>query len=603
MYLINYTAMKKIAIVSIVLVVFFLNSCNKDVLNKAPLDVITELTLWSDSTLIDAFVNQVYAEMTFFTSESGTSYAVTNDYMSDDTWSGMFLITNVSDEARNAWDGNGWSFKNGGLRINGGLLEWWGYRTVRKLNDLITRLPNSPVSNQYKRKRIAETRFLRAFAYFAMVKRYGGVPLITRVQDLADPEDVLMPARDREEAIYDFVIAEVDEIYAELPETVSGGDLGRPSRYAALALKSRAALYAASIAQFGSIQSDGILGVSDTRAEEFYQKCIAASELIISGGKHALYERYPEDRTLNYRRLFTDKNNVEVIFAKNHNSVNFQNGGLGIGYDFFQAPRPNPWESGNVCAPYLEMAESYEYMDGRSGNIDRGLLTSRLWTIDELWGDKDPRFKASIYTQNTVWKGRSLSYHQGIQLPDGTIRMEGSYNGVLWRGEQNINTTGFGVLKYLDENYDNNTWGSSSTSWQVFRYGEILLNLAEAAFEVGDESTALTMVNRIRERAGMPALASVTRERIRRERKVELAFEGHRYWDLRRWRTAEYELSMNNSGLRYVLDGLTGKYRLIVKESIDGLVNPPRFHPHNYYLPITLSRTGQNPNLIENPNY
>ena len=159
-------------------------------------------------------------------------------------------------------------------------------------------------------------------------------------------------------------------------------------------------------------------------------------------------------------------------------------------------------------------------------------------------------------------------------------------------------------MKYLDEG--NNTLqfpGISSTDYLVFRYGEILLNLAEAAFELGETGEALEAVNDIRKRAGISPLESVDRDKIRHERKVELAFEGHRYWDVRRWRIAVDVLSKPNSGLRYILDYETGKYQLQILDNVDGTGTSPNFYEHNYYFPITLSRTGNNSNLQENPGY
>jgi hypothetical protein len=129
------------------------------------------------------------------------------------------------------------------------------------------------------------------------------------------------------------------------------------------------------------------------------------------------------------------------------------------------------------------------------------------------------------------------------------------------------------------------------------------LNYAEAANELGKTGDALNAINQVRERGGIALLASVDRDKIRHERKVELAFEGHRYWDVRRWRTAVVDLSKNNSGLRYILDFSTGKLKLKVNENIDGTVAPPTFLPKNYYLPITLSRSAQNSNLVENWGY
>lgn len=262
---------------------------------------------------------------------------------------------------------------------------------------------------------------------------------------------------------------------------------------------------------------------------------------------------------------------------------------------------------GNKDAPYLEMVEAFEHIDGTSGILDRMQIQQGLWTTDELWANKDPRFFATIYTQNTAWKGTMVDYHNGLRLPDGTIQNDGSYQGVLALGTQSVDNgfgTGFGIMKYLDEG--NNTLqfpGISSTDYLVFRYGEVLLNLAEAAFELGETGEALGAVNEIRERAGIAPLESIDRDKIRHERKVELAFEGHRYWDVRRWRIAVDVLSKPNSGLRYILDYETGKYRLQVLDNVDGTGTSPNFYEHNYYFPITLSRTGNNPNLQENPGY
>ena len=243
-------------------------------------------------------------------------------------------------------------------------------------------------------------------------------------------------------------------------------------------------------------------------------------------------------------------------------------------------------------------------MNLKEQKISKILIQQNLWTMDELWKDKDPRFLASIYTQGTPWKGSLLDFHKGIMLPDGSIQNDGSYQGVLAKGTQNVDGTSFGVLKYLDEsNPLVLTTGTSKTDYMVFRYGEILLNYAEAAFELGKNDEALDAVNQIRTRAGIAPLANIDRNAIRHERKVELFAEGHRYWDARRWRTAVNDFSINQSGLQYVLDFSSGKYKVIVRENMDPITTPPAFYEQNYYFPITTARTGQNPNLIENPGY
>jgi len=581
---------------------FCFSSCKKDVLDKVPLDIISDNTLWSDQALIDAYLTGAYSKMYILTNET---YG--NDWNTGESWPVWSDINSIADEGRQNWVITVNGYKNGNLKIGGGLLEWWenSYNVIRTLNEFIKRVPTSPVDNAFKKRRVAEARFLRAYNYFSMVKRYGGVPLVTVAQSVKDPIDSLYPKRAKEQEVYDFVIEEMEAIKNDLPETIAATDVGRPGKFAALALESRAALYAGSIAKFGTIQLNGVLGIPASSAQSYFQKSYDASKEIIDGNKFSLYNKQV-DKATNFRRLFLDKNNPEAIFVRPHTYSNRDAGGNGWAYDFFQCPSPMAWGGGNQDGPYLEMAEEFEYADGTPGKLNRDFIQQGLWTTDQLWKNKDPRFFATIFTQNTPWKGALVDFHYGINKSDGTIQTDGSYNGKLAKGDQAwaVTGTGFGVLKYLDEAKDNfGERGTSGTDWIVFRYGEILLNYAEAAFELGDNNDATLAINKIRERAGIAPITLIDRDKIRHERKVELAYEGHRYWDLRRWRTAVTDLSINNSGLRYVLDDATGNYKLIVVNQIDGTNGGPAFYSFNYYLPITLARTANNKNLVENPGY
>lgn len=565
-------------------------------MDKTPLDIVSDAVLWNDPTLADAFLTQIYAEMTTWDLEF-------NPLSGDDYKSGFFDISTVTDECKDGgwWWGSRAFRKYGNLKIDGGLLDYWAYNTVRKTNEFIERIPNTTLSDELKKKRTAEARFLRAFCYFGMVKRYGGVPLITKAQSINDPAETLTPARDKEQVIYDFIIAEMNAIAADLPEKSEGGNLGRASKYAAVALKCRAALYAASIAQFGTSQLDGILGVDASKKDQYYTEAYNAAKEIMDSKLFSLYNKLPADKINNYRNLFTDKWNSEVILARDHNNVPVENGGTGIAYDFLATPKPNGWGAGQILVPYLEMMEEYEHTDGSSGKLDDNTISQRLWTTEELWANKDPRFFATIATENTQWRGRTLTFYNGIIKPDGSVELSNSYNGILPQGNQFQNNCGFSVLKYLDPNNDISTYSNSTTSIQVFRYAEILLNYAEATFELGKTTEALEAVNAIRERAGIAALSAIDRDKIRHERKVELAFEGHRYWDARRWRTAVNDFSGTKRGLRYVLDYNTRKYILLIENNIDGI--PLAFYARNYYLPLTIPRTASNPRLKENPGY
>lgn len=582
-------------------------SCAKDLLNKQPLDMISDAVVWQDQVLIDAYLTNTYLQMPILMNEC--PYTRQQNFAAGEIWNGPFIINEIADEAKRNWIyGQGNNAKTGGIRISGGVLEWWenAYTVIRSLNEFIERLPGSPVDEDFRTKRIAEARFLRAYNYFAMVKRYGGVPLITTVQQLDAPEDELYPARDKEQAVYDFIIAEMDAIADDLPVKGSSGyEYGRPTRHTAWALKCRAALYAGSIAQYGTVQLNGVVGI-EAPAAHYYEIAYDAAQHIMHSGVYGLYNR-DADKVTNFKNIFLVEDNEEVMWARRHDGVNREAGGNGWVYDFFQCPKPQAWNAGNQNAPYLEMAEAFEYIDGTPGMLDREAIQSGLWSMEDLWGGRDPRFYATIYTQNTPWQGTLVDFHNGLRLPDGSILPDGSYQGVVAKGTQQTDGsygTGFGVMKYLDESHSNmGATATSGTDWQLFRYAEVLLNYAEAAVELERIPDALDAINQIRARAGITALTSVDREKVRHERKIELAFEGHRYWDVRRWRIAEDVLTVNRSGLRYILDYETGDYQLEVLQKIDGSNADPMFFTENYYLPITVGRTGNNPNLVENPGY
>ena len=234
-------------------------------------------------------------------------------------------------------------------------------------------------------------------------------------------------------------------------------------------------------------------------------------------------------------------------------------------------------------------------------------------------------------------EGAFLSGHllgnrlRGLRLEDGStyfdisIKDKEVYDGVLCYGDQlnelvhsSISHTGFSVAKNLDPTSDCMNWfNCSTTDYIIFRYAEVLLNYAEACFEVGRAGDALNAVNQIRSRAGVAELGGVTREAIRKERLCELCFENHRYWDLRRWREAETVLSQPHTGIYYVLDLPSYKASLNSKgertaeprfwiefeDHIDSKVQDPTFPASNYYFPIGDGTTAVNPNLKENPGY
>ncbi|ADY53641.1 RagB/SusD domain protein [Pseudopedobacter saltans DSM 12145] len=635
--------MKKIYIVIVLFGTLF-SSCKDDLLDKAPLDRFTDAVVWKDPALIDAFLLSQYAytpvmindATTVFTSWEGSpsnrdprSGNLRYWFGNSAQTFGPGLSIEISDEAKytsGAWT-NVLAEKIFGISAEGGVMEWWenSYYTIRNLNEFIERVPSSPLSERNKAIRVAEARFLRAFCYFAMVKRYGGVPLLTTVPQLDSPEDLLYPKRNTEQELWDFILSETKEISEILPSVQD--EYGRANKWAALSLHARAALFAGSIAKYGTLNANKLTGLPSNLSQSYFQKAYDASKSIIEDSPYRLYTEDVrgndlEGRVQNFKNIFLKKRNSEIIMAKQHGGKSFDPGGgtSTWSWDICHAPRPSVWGQGNYQAPYLELIEAFDYIDGTSGTLDRNYVQSRLWTMGELWKNRDPRFYASIWTNGTPWRDAvasnfgkdTINFHHGLITENGTLltNFTASYKGMPAVGDQSyfhastgISNTGFGIMKYLDPSADNMVWlMESRTDYAIFRLGETYLNFAEAAYELSKVNDALTAVNEIRSRAGVQQLSSITMDKIRKERQVELAFENHRYWDLRRWRQAETKLSRSFSGIQYVLDYSTKKYKVLIHDKIDGEVDP-MFPARNYYFPITVTRRGQNKNLEENPGY
>ncbi|NQU33810.1 MAG: RagB/SusD family nutrient uptake outer membrane protein [Bacteroidetes bacterium] len=585
--------MKKIYYILILLIVISY-SC-EDVLDKAPLDIISEDVVFDDPTLTQAYINNLYSELSFL-NRDGSGFEGT------DPTSGL------SDEGRQGrnWHPLYFAWKAGQLDANGSLLQLWKYGTIRKANEFLVKIESSTgISEDLKNEMIGQVRFARAIVYFYMVKRYGGIPLVTEPQAIDAPEEELFLPRNKEIDIYDFILDEMDAIQNILP--VSNDNIGMPTKYAALALKSQAAMFAASIATWGDVDLDDVVGIPANEAQRFWQASYDASEEIINSGNYELYNQIPDDKTENFRKLFVDETgaNKERIFSWQLTGVNVHSQ-----YDLFMSPfQFCPGWGGSNTSVYLEMVEEFENIDGTPGTFDEALATSQLWDLKEFFANKDPRFNATIYYEGMEWKGEPIENWGGVVKPDGSVVGDGFYEGISAKGRSHSAggyaggvITGFNVLKYLDETLVPVAHNKTKIDFMVFRAGGILLNYAEAAFELGKPDDALWSVNILRERAGIALLDDITRDKIRHERKVELAFENNRWWDLRRWRIAVDAITRNFKGIYTYKDSSTGKFKIEMNNNAQGGI-PAAFLERHYYLPIKPGRISNNPKLVENPLY
>ena len=567
--------MKKI--IYIISGLFLIMSSCQDVLDKEPLGLISDAQVWQDENLVNSYLNDIYLRIQFLnrTGQAGFNVGIVGamgaEFRTIGPWQEPYKAsTGIIDET--------------GASVN---LRYWKYNVIRAANEMILQLETvSKLDQDFINSKLAEVRFLRAYIYFEMVKRYGGVPIITVPQSIDAPADELYVKRNSEQEVYDFITSEMDAILTVLPDRAVEG---RPSKWAALALISRAALYAGSIGEFGTIQLEGLLGISNPQT--YWEKSYNTSKSIINESGYSLYDKHA-DKAKNFQELFIEENNSEVIFSEVFDE------GLQRTHSFSNLTMPDGFAAGwgsnfNV---FYDMVELFDFADGSTGKMDRSLITSQEWASADLFGARDPRFIASVMYPETAWQGAKVYFHSATKnigsAPEG------------WPAKapnRNKNRVGFHLRKRLDEGTLLPTTNTDDTDYIVFRLGEIYLNFAEAAFNLGNNGEALDAVNIIRSRAGMPLLSEITQDVIRHERQVELFAEDHRYWDLRRWRIAQEVIDgIDLQGLKYTYNGETGKYAI---KFVKGESSTRVFQERHYYLPLGLSIISDNPNLVENPGY
>lgn len=592
-----------------------------DYLDKEPVNLITPDKVWSDPKLINGVLVNLYNKMQ------------TEDfnYWYRDAWR-LQNPSSMSDEAQG-------SFQKDPLFDNGNATYTYEdelfvdkfkdrYNAIRNCNTFLAQLMTVTMDETEKQELDAEIRFIRAFHYFTLVKRYGGVPLIKEVQEYNGNVERLQVPRDKELDIYDFIVGECQAIAPQMPVTRDVAGKYRATRGTVYALCSRAALYAGSIARYGIVQLDGLVGIPAEKATGFFQAAFDASEAVIGLGVYELYEKKPNDRAQNYCDLFLKGNgdNGEYIFQKQYNVA----GGKGHDWDKRNAPfsfNGGSWGCG--VAPTLEMIESYEYVDATPGKLKltgTGGLPYEYDTPMDLFEDKDPRLFASVYLPGSPCKGTTVDWQRGLVVEDGkrimatklptagevyTAQDGAVYNISGKDGGSDTgdpSKTGFYQKKFWDETLSDMSLEKSETPWPVFRLAEMYLNLAEAAIELGGkEPVALKAVNEIRKRAGIKELNTIDRAKVRQERKIELAFEGHRFWDLKRWRIAHLDVEQGG------LNGFRGSalypwYNIVTKKyTFEVGTKPPKqvrtFSEKNYYSKITAEDINSNPKLVNNPGY
>ena len=493
----------------LVLLCFMLTACNDDFLDVDPVDRYSDAVVWTDESLITSFVNNIYEGQKWGFHTVMLS-SLCDESMEVWAWESQpVVMSELSPSYQGILAPNFWiiTFHN---------ITWTNlYKNIRACNIFFENAEKYALEGDVVDKLKGEVHYLRAYFYYWLLSQWGGIPLIEKS---FTPSDDLLVARNTFEETVDFIVKDLDEAASILP---LNGDKARATKGAAMGLKCRALLYAASDLfnkpeewAPGYTHKEYISMQDGKSQQERWEEAAAACNDFIT----TLGNKYPMDEY----RLIRDYQNGEIIFDRRYGSTNtFEKNNYPVGYNLGQ--------SGNT--PSQNLVDAYEMIDG----------TPFDWNNPEHksnpYANRDPRLAMSILTNNVEFKDRTIEAWTGGRDGKGVIH---------------ATRTGYYIYKFIDPNLDLLQNRTSVHHWVIMRYAEILLSYAEAMNEaygptgnVGYRLNAVRALNQVRNRVGveMPAVPTAIskeelREKIRNERRVELAFEDHRFWDVRRWMIA-----------------------------------------------------------------
>lgn len=524
--------MKKINILlSSSIAVLLLSSCNP-ILDREMILTMTEKQALESYDVAQKRVNGLYTYLpNGFSPVGGAMMAAASDEAEYSVASSsVHMFNNGSWNPLNNPD-NVWTYYYQGIRQATLFLE-----TADQIN--MERYKLDPQNQADYEMRMAnierwkyEARFLRVYFYSELVKRYGGVPLANELMDM-DTDYRNIPRNTLQECI-DFIVDECGQVAPHLPAVYQASDMGRVTRGAALALKSRVLLYAASELFNNPVWAQGyerkdLISLSGTDRQTRWENAAKAAGEVLWGADVA---EAGYKLSGNYQSLFRSFSDNEIVLVRRNGYDNsFEKSNYPIGAD----------QATGGTAPSGNLVDAYETTGGRTFTWKDPSMAARPYE------NRDPRFAATIMPNNSTFQGRPVEcWEGGADGPD----------------KNNASRTGYYLLKYVDPELKLLQGQSAIHSWIIIRLGEIYLNYAEAMNEAyGPDAkgiygkSAREAVNEVRGRVGMPDVVADSkeemREKIRHERRVELAFEDHRFWDVRRWMTAPDDLNAPLKGVK-----------------------------------------------------
>ena len=505
--------------------------------------------------------------------------------------------------------------------LGGSEFPYWDYAPIRNMNYFLQEFPK--YAGNYAKAKIdawtGEVYFLRAYHYFAMVKRYGGIPIVKVVLNYPEQSvEELKAPRDKEVDCINFILSDLDEAIKLLPSTSLAS--GRTNKNVAYGLKARVALYAASIAKYGTIQLNGILGIPAGQATSYFQMAYDAAKAV--DGKYSLYNK-GGDLANNFSNIFLDQSSTENMFVKYYKFPDYAHS-----WELFIIP----WQirgaqnySGRAN-PTLDFIEMFDDTDGNPFILKTGTDAAPIYYTDrmELFAKAEPRLKGVVIFPGDQYKGEVIDVRKGIVKagdPITTITSTNSFTdkynnmtiqGASGMGYNECTYTGFYIRKWLNPSIPRSlvAWGVTETPWIEMRYAEMLLIRAEAAVELkstGDASKmadAENCIKAIRERAGAKKVytaADLTIDLVRKERKMELFFENKIFWDLKRWRTFDLEFSSREIKILWPVF-VWDQQKYYMKKTVFSDWKYT-FQKYRYYEEIPNAEIQKNSLIVQNPGY
>lgn len=510
-------------------------ACDDSFLNTVPPDVVSDALFWTQEKDAVLAVNALYQLYQSGNNNRTSRIAYAIESASDNAW------------AQKSFD-NWYSIGQGtATPLNGNVGEFWAdsYRSIRRANEIlanIDRIPN--INADLKKRLIAETRFHRAFHYNYLINLFGDVPLI--LEPIEDIEESKNATRTPKAQIIEQIFQDLDAAAPDLPLTYPSSDYGRVTRGAALAYKARAALWA-----------------------NRWAEAAAAAQAVINLNQYVLepvygnLTRYPGDESR------------EIIFADRRAKSIRGQGAFG---DY----GPRSFQGGSTFTPLRALVDFYQMEDGLS--IDE----SPLFDAANPYENRDPRMYATLLYPGAMFDGVVFN-----SLPSSTTADQ-------VKSDFNATATGYQFIKYVDP-ADKNDRGNSGIDFILMRYADVLLMYAEAKIELNQiDQSVYDAINAVRTRAGMPAIVgplsqAELREIVRYERRVELAFEGLRLFDIRRWGIAEQVMDGQHYGIDYIDEDGTLQTIPADLRSFDAA--------RDMLWPIPQQELDLNPELGQNPGY